>query len=234
MAMSAQDLQDQMLQRSLNRLRAGAQRQQITQSNTLSDVNYDMVPQQLPDYNPQQDVQSYVADQYKNFNQQYQQAEKQYQLEQAEKQRAAQAVALQKQGYYGSIAPTPGAVRGNVIKDGNYLGLSPMGNLKIPITQGDTPEHSKGEGANAWDYGAPVGTPARATVPGKVIRVQDLGNKSYGKNIWVQGADGHIYIYGHLSAFNVKPGQQVIPGQVLALTGDSGHATGPHLHFEIR
>lgn len=105
---------------------------------------------------------------------------------------------------------------------------------KYRISQGNTAGHSKGHGAQAWDYAVPVGTPAVSRVNGTVIRVQDLGNKSYGKHVYVKGADGRTYIYAHLSGFAVKKGQQVKAGQAVGLTGSSGKSSGPHLHFEIR
>ena len=50
----------------------------------------------------------------------------------------------------------------------------------------------------------------------------------------VEHSGGYKTAYGHLSIIYVKVGQKVKKGHVLALTGNSGYSTGPHLHFEIR
>lgn len=105
---------------------------------------------------------------------------------------------------------------------------------KYRISQGPGKGHSTGPGGQAWDYAVPIGTPAVSRVAGKVVGVKNLGNKSYGLHVIVQGADGRQYIYAHLSKSAVKVGQTVKPGQVLALTGNSGKSTGAHLHFEVR
>jgi len=39
--------------------------------------------------------------------------------------------------------------------------------------------------------------------------------------------------YGHLSGFNVKPGQRIKRGDVIGFVGDTGRSTGPHLHYEV-
>ena len=56
----------------------------------------------------------------------------------------------------------------------------------------------------------------------------------YGNIVVVEHFGGYKTVYGHLSIIYVKVGQRMKKGQVLALTGNSGYSTGPHLHFEIR
>jgi len=83
------------------------------------------------------------------------------------------------------------------------------------------------------DIGCPVGTPVYATNNGVV---QDAGWNSGGYGIWVviSNGGGIQSIFGHLSRVAVHPGQTVAKGDVIGYSGDTGFATGPHLHYEIR
>lgn len=83
------------------------------------------------------------------------------------------------------------------------------------------------------DMAPPVGTPLIAVMGGKVTRVQDDGS-GYGKWIEVKYNDGTSHLYAHLDSWNVRIGQTVQPGQVIAKTGNTGTSTGPHLHWEVR
>ncbi len=85
---------------------------------------------------------------------------------------------------------------------------------------------------NGVDYGAPVGTPVRAVADG-VIRTAGWQN-GYGNLISIDHGSDRSTVYAHLSRIGVHPGQRVEQGQLIGLTGDTGWATGPHLHFEFR
>lgn len=84
------------------------------------------------------------------------------------------------------------------------------------------------------DFGTPIGTPIFAAGDGVVTRVGIMGG--YGKVVDVQHNDGWSTRYGHLSGFasGLKVGDRVKQGEVIALSGNTGRSTGPHLHFEIR
>lgn len=84
------------------------------------------------------------------------------------------------------------------------------------------------------DLGIPVGTEVVAAWSGKVKNVS-MKNAATGLGYYVevQHDDGVWTRYGHLSKPLVKIGQQVNQGDTLALSGNTGHSTGPHLHFEI-
>jgi murein DD-endopeptidase MepM/ murein hydrolase activator NlpD len=84
------------------------------------------------------------------------------------------------------------------------------------------------------DYAAPVGTPIRATGSGKVLVAGRQGG--YGNMIHLQHAGGFSTVYAHLSRFapQVKPGARVSQGEVIGHVGQTGWATGPHLHYEFR
>lgn len=90
---------------------------------------------------------------------------------------------------------------------------------------------------NGVDFGAPIGTPAKALANGTVI---DFGNAdlscpgaSYGKWIFIKYDNGLASVYGHLSLVKATKGARVSTGDIVAYTGATGYATGPHLHVSI-
>jgi murein DD-endopeptidase MepM/ murein hydrolase activator NlpD len=82
------------------------------------------------------------------------------------------------------------------------------------------------------DYGSRTGTPIFATANGKVRFSGRMGG--YGKLAIVVHPNGYETYYGHCSRLLVKPGQFVNQGEVIARVGSTGHATGPHVHYEVR
>ena len=82
------------------------------------------------------------------------------------------------------------------------------------------------------DFAAASGTPARTVGDGTVSFAGVQGG--YGNVVFVQHRNGHETVYAHLSQINVTPGQAVSQGQTIGLVGQTGWATGPHLHFEFR
>jgi murein DD-endopeptidase MepM/ murein hydrolase activator NlpD len=104
---------------------------------------------------------------------------------------------------------------------------SPFGYRIHPVTG----EHLFHTGV---DLTAPIGTPVVAASPGTV---QFVGSDSgYGKHVVVRHAGGYTSYYAHLSAFasGLRVGAKVSAGQLLGAVGQTGVATGPHLHFEVR
>jgi len=81
------------------------------------------------------------------------------------------------------------------------------------------------------DFSAPPGTPILASGDGKVIRA--AFDSTYGNFIEIEHADNFISKYAHARKLNVKVGQEVKRGQVIAEVGSTGRSTGPHLHYEI-
>ena len=84
------------------------------------------------------------------------------------------------------------------------------------------------------DYAAAAGTPVRATGNGKVAFVGTQGG--YGNVIQLQHQGAFATLYAHLSRFapQVKAGGRVTQGEIIGYVGQTGWATGPHLHYEFR
>ena len=85
---------------------------------------------------------------------------------------------------------------------------------------------------NGTDFGVPVGTPVYAPADGVVERCTYQSAAGYYIVIKHQGAYSTVYM--HLSKILVKPGQTVKANQRIALSGNTGRSTGPHLHYELR
>jgi len=81
------------------------------------------------------------------------------------------------------------------------------------------------------DVSAPVGTKVQAPADGVIVSCGQKGG--YGNSIIMDHGFGIVTRYGHLSGFNVKPGQRVKRGDVIGFVGDTGRSTAPHLHYEV-
>ncbi|MBV9769820.1 MAG: M23 family metallopeptidase [Bryobacterales bacterium] len=103
--------------------------------------------------------------------------------------------------------------------------MSPFGGRTDPFS---------GEGAihTGVDLEAAMGTPVRVAADGVVAYADWEGG--YGRLIIVDHGSGVQTYYGHLSAFEVVPGQEVRRADVIARSGASGRVTSPHLHYEVR
>mgnify|MGYP007071621231 CR=1 FL=1 len=82
------------------------------------------------------------------------------------------------------------------------------------------------------DFGCPVGTPMRATSDGTIVYVGDDGLG--GMTVDLVRSDNLLQRFGHLSKYNCRVGQSVKAGDIIALSGNTGMSTGPHLHWELR
>ncbi len=81
------------------------------------------------------------------------------------------------------------------------------------------------------DFGAPVGSQIRAAADGEVESAGEA--RGYGERVVLKHA-GYETTYNHLSKIMAAVGQKVKQGDIIALSGNSGLSTGPHLHFEYR
>jgi murein DD-endopeptidase MepM/ murein hydrolase activator NlpD len=105
---------------------------------------------------------------------------------------------------------------------------------RVGSSFGSREDPINGEGAfhSGMDIDASYGTPVRAAADGNVAEAEMAAG--YGREIVLNHGHYVSTIYGHLSAMAVTPGQHVSRGQVIGYVGQSGRATGPHLHYEVR
>jgi lipoprotein NlpD len=82
------------------------------------------------------------------------------------------------------------------------------------------------------DIAAPSGTPVYAVAPGLVAHSSTLSG--YGRVLIIRHANGYATVYAHNQRHEVKSGQKVARGQLIARVGESGRTSGPNLHFEVR
>lgn len=81
------------------------------------------------------------------------------------------------------------------------------------------------------DIVAPEGTPVQATADGRVLVAGD--DDVLGRLVVIDHGDGFLTRYGHNGALLVSEGERVRRGQHISLVGNSGHSSGPHLHYEV-
>ena len=106
--------------------------------------------------------------------------------------------------------------------------------LSVPSyrTRGMVGSTSRQEVHPGIDLAVPVGSDVRAAGGGIVRQLGE--DPSYGLFVMVQHPEGYLTMYGHLSRVLVTRNDLVRAGQVIALSGNTGRSTAPHLHFEIR
>ena len=127
--------------------------------------------------------------------------------------------------------------------NGKIYGGAPV-SVKINSTFGGryhpvTGEWQKAHGA--IDIGVSRGTPVIASKAGTVVKVVTgciegnyLCGGSYGNYIKIDHGGGIETLYAHLTSSEVKVGDTVAQGEIIARSGSTGRSTGPHLHFEVR
>ncbi len=81
------------------------------------------------------------------------------------------------------------------------------------------------------DISNAIGTRVVATANGVVEKTEIM--TGLGKTVVIDHGNGYKTVYGHLSAYKVRPGEVITRGQIIALMGNSGYSTGPHLHYEV-
>ncbi len=117
----------------------------------------------------------------------------------------------------------------------------PLDNVKVTQYFGNTDFARSGaysgKGHNGIDFRAPIGTFVKAALAGTVEGTGNTdavrGCYSYGKWVLIKHGNGLTTLYAHLSQINVQKGEQVATGEVIGYAGNTGYATGPHLHFTV-
>jgi len=98
-------------------------------------------------------------------------------------------------------------------------------------------------GHRGTDFGVPVGTPIHASAAGRVIRRADgcsVGSSScgggFGNHVMILHAGGRATLYAHLKSGSDIPAldAEVLCGERIGESGNTGRSTGPHLHYEVR
>lgn len=112
--------------------------------------------------------------------------------------------------------------------------IKPVSGGRMSSGFGGRKSPTKGASSNhkGIDWAVAKGTAVYASSGGKVTKAG--WGSGYGYCVYIQHPDGKETRYGHLSKVLVSPGQTVRQGDKIALSGNSGISTGPHLHFEIR
>lgn len=94
-------------------------------------------------------------------------------------------------------------------------------------------EKGQGVAYTGINIAVPVGTPVLASEAGTVLYA-DSGLRMYGQMVLVRHTNGMVAAYAHNSHLLVRKGEKVKKGQVIAMSGQSGNAASPQLHFELR
>ena len=82
------------------------------------------------------------------------------------------------------------------------------------------------------DFSVNKGPRIYATADGKVVIIKSSFG-GLGKHIYLDHGNGYRTVYAHLNKFNVKKGQKVKRGELIAYSGNTGRSTSPHLHYEV-
>lgn len=84
---------------------------------------------------------------------------------------------------------------------------------------------------DGMDFSCDIGTPVYATADGVVKNAR--WERGYGYIVTIDHGYGYETRYAHLKSFNVKRGQKVVRGETIALSGNTGRSSGPHVHYEV-
>lgn len=130
-----------------------------------------------------------------------------------------------------SLAAVPKIVEKGTKVPPTYIRPISGGRTSSPFGRRKAPKKGASTYHKGIDWATPVGTAVVASSGGTIARAG--WGSGYGYVVYINHADGKQTRYGHLSKVLVKAGDKVSQGQKIALSGNTGRSTGPHLHFEL-
>ncbi len=139
----------------------------------------------------------------------------------------------QLQRQYDQVQHMLGATQG-VTRDSVELTIPSLWPLPTAgfVTRGTAGPSAYADAHPGLDVATPVGTAIRAAGGGVVVEVKE--DAEYGLSVRLAHLDGYESLYAHASKVLVEEGDRIPRGQLIALSGNSGRSTAPHLHFEVR
>ncbi|MEP3050128.1 MAG: peptidoglycan DD-metalloendopeptidase family protein [Erythrobacter sp.] len=125
-----------------------------------------------------------------------------------------------------AVGQTAPVARSATVVDG--IVTARFGTVPDPFRAGQTRQHK------GVDIKAPTGTPVHAPANGTIVAATDIydGKPAYGIVVLHRSQDGLLTLFAHLESFAVTPGQVVAKGERIAMVGNTGRSTGPHVHIE--
>ncbi|WP_313172920.1 M23 family metallopeptidase [Stenotrophomonas sp.] len=118
----------------------------------------------------------------------------------------------------------------------DHLYVLPLRSTSVRVSQAFAGHYSHTDAQNLYavDFPLPEGSPVLAARAGRVMQVVD--SHEQGSLLRILHSDGSMALYAHLQAgsASVGRGQNVAAGQAIALSGNTGHSSGPHLHFVVQ
>jgi hypothetical protein len=115
--------------------------------------------------------------------------------------------------------------------------VAPRFQVPFPCNQvwsGQTRTNHSPQNSVDFNRADDLGDTVSASAAGRVSRVDNEGNQSYGRWVEINHGNGFTTRYAHLATQSVSVGQQVRQGQKIGTVGSTGGSTGPHLHYEQR
>ena len=128
------------------------------------------------------------------------------------------------------VATTPST---SPLRAANFVLTSPFGSRRSPFTK-------RIDFHPGIDLAAPIGTPIYAPADGTVVYAGRYPLRlsvswwRYGEMVALRNGDGFITLFGHCDSLEVRSGQRVKQGDLIATVGNTGWSTSPHLHYEVR